>query len=162
MSSLFHIHHTDNSTRSVYLRANCDLASYILMGLLSMRVQMEDGTPFKIHLDTSAYVRRVDGTLRDVNAVSTMVRFPSLLSCFLPHPTQSTKSLSTRIRHTSVMASSVDKFPRFRVLVIGRANSGKTTLLQRVCNTTESPIVRDQNGKKVTGSLLRRKLTIVH
>ncbi|KAH9012262.1 hypothetical protein EDB84DRAFT_1243432, partial [Lactarius hengduanensis] len=28
---------------------------------------------------------------------------------------------------------------RFRVLIIGRANSGKTTILQRVCETTDSP-----------------------
>ena len=28
---------------------------------------------------------------------------------------------------------------RFRVLIIGRANAGKTTILQRVCDTTESP-----------------------
>jgi hypothetical protein len=28
---------------------------------------------------------------------------------------------------------------RFRVLIIGRANSGKTSILQRVCDTTESP-----------------------
>ena len=26
-----------------------------------------------------------------------------------------------------------------RVLVIGRSNAGKTTLLQRICNTTELP-----------------------
>ena len=29
----------------------------------------------------------------------------------------------------------------FRVLVIGRANAGKTSLLQRVCDTTDSPEV---------------------
>jgi hypothetical protein len=28
---------------------------------------------------------------------------------------------------------------KFRVLVLGRANAGKTTILQRVCETTESP-----------------------
>jgi len=28
---------------------------------------------------------------------------------------------------------------RFRVLIIGRANAGKTSILQRVCDTTESP-----------------------
>ena len=28
---------------------------------------------------------------------------------------------------------------RFRVLVMGRANAGKTSILQRVCDTTESP-----------------------
>ena len=30
---------------------------------------------------------------------------------------------------------------QFRVLIIGRANAGKTAILQRVCETTESPIV---------------------
>ncbi|KAN0082400.1 hypothetical protein V8E55_008195 [Tylopilus felleus] len=39
-----------------------------------------------------------------------------------------------------------NKFQRFRILVIGRANAGKTTLLQRVCRTTESPIIHDQRG----------------
>jgi hypothetical protein len=28
---------------------------------------------------------------------------------------------------------------RFRVLIIGRANAGKTSILQRVCDTTDSP-----------------------
>ena len=30
---------------------------------------------------------------------------------------------------------------RVRVLIMGRANAGKTTILQSVCNTTESPII---------------------
>ena len=30
---------------------------------------------------------------------------------------------------------------QFRVLIIGRANAGKTSILQRVCDTTESPEV---------------------
>ena len=30
---------------------------------------------------------------------------------------------------------------QFRVLIIGRANAGKTAILQRVCETTDSPIV---------------------
>jgi len=30
---------------------------------------------------------------------------------------------------------------KFRVLIIGRANAGKTSILQRVCDTTESPEV---------------------
>jgi GTP-binding protein EngB required for normal cell division len=28
---------------------------------------------------------------------------------------------------------------KFRVLIIGRANAGKTSILQRVCDTTKSP-----------------------
>ena len=32
------------------------------------------------------------------------------------------------------------KYTHFRILVIGRANVGKTTLLKRVCNTKEDPV----------------------
>ncbi|KAG5351508.1 hypothetical protein C0989_006205 [Termitomyces sp. Mn162] len=32
---------------------------------------------------------------------------------------------------------------RFRILIIGRANSGKTTILKRVCNSTEDPEILD-------------------
>ena len=41
------------------------------------------------------------------------------------------------------------KYTRFRILVIGRANAGKTTLLQRVCNTTEDPCIYDENNKNL-------------
>src|SRR6266404_2119995 len=35
---------------------------------------------------------------------------------------------------------------KFRVLIIGRANAGKTTILQRVCDTTDSPNIYRQIG----------------
>jgi GTP-binding protein EngB required for normal cell division len=40
-------------------------------------------------------------------------------------------------------------YVRFRVLIIGRANAGKTSILQRVCDTTESPVIyrHDQSGE---------------
>jgi len=41
------------------------------------------------------------------------------------------------------------RFRRFRVLIIGRANAGKTTILQRVCNTRENPEIYNSAGKKV-------------
>ena len=39
---------------------------------------------------------------------------------------------------------------QFRVLIIGRANAGKTSVLQRVCDTTESPKVYrvDRSGRR--------------
>src|SRR6267142_1271109 len=39
-------------------------------------------------------------------------------------------------------------YVKFRVLIIGRANAGKTSILQRVCDTTESPEIyrRDKSG----------------
>ncbi|KAF8960039.1 hypothetical protein BDZ97DRAFT_1357343 [Flammula alnicola] len=35
---------------------------------------------------------------------------------------------------------------KFRVLIIGRANAGKTSILQRVCDTTESPVIYRRTG----------------
>jgi GTPase SAR1 family protein len=39
---------------------------------------------------------------------------------------------------------------QFRVLIIGRANAGKTSILQRVCDTTESPTIyrRRKDGQQ--------------
>jgi GTPase SAR1 family protein len=41
---------------------------------------------------------------------------------------------------------------QFRVLVVGRANVGKTTILQRVCETTESPTIYRQGTEIVRAS----------
>ncbi|KDQ14712.1 hypothetical protein BOTBODRAFT_109706, partial [Botryobasidium botryosum FD-172 SS1] len=38
---------------------------------------------------------------------------------------------------------------RFRILVIGRANSGKTTVLQAVCGTDRKPEVYDEDGDRL-------------
>ncbi|KAG1778328.1 hypothetical protein EV702DRAFT_1003736, partial [Suillus placidus] len=42
-----------------------------------------------------------------------------------------------------------ERIGRFRVLIIGRANAGKTTILRKVCDTTEDPEIYDIKGKKV-------------
>ena len=42
------------------------------------------------------------------------------------------------------------KCPHFRILVIGRANAGKTTILEKVCGVakgTQPIIIRDKKGK---------------
>ena len=46
--------------------------------------------------------------------------------------------------------------PRFRILIMGKANAGKTTILQKMCQTIENPVVRNRWGKEV-----RADLTIV-
>jgi len=63
-------------------------------------------------------------------------------SCFLPvaQAPMDTQQLRSRIPEI-----------QFRVLIIGRANAGKTTILQRVCETTESPIIYRGN-ERVRGS----------
>ncbi|KAG1810942.1 uncharacterized protein BJ212DRAFT_1278540 [Suillus subaureus] len=47
------------------------------------------------------------------------------------------------------------KFDRFRILIIGRANAGKTTILQRVCNTQKKPEIYNSAGNKVRNIILR-------
>jgi len=44
------------------------------------------------------------------------------------------------------------KCPQFRILIIGKANAGKTTILRKVCNAKPDakPIIYDAKGKKVT------------
>jgi hypothetical protein len=41
--------------------------------------------------------------------------------------------------------------PHFRILVIGRANAGKTTILEKVCGVAKAtkPIIYDKDGKSV-------------
>ncbi|KAH8813369.1 hypothetical protein DL96DRAFT_1625887 [Flagelloscypha sp. PMI_526] len=41
------------------------------------------------------------------------------------------------------------KCGRFRVLVVGRANAGKTTICQRMCRTTEPPTIRNVQGNVI-------------
>ncbi|KAH9027804.1 hypothetical protein EDB85DRAFT_91871 [Lactarius pseudohatsudake] len=50
---------------------------------------------------------------------------------------------------------------QFRVLIIGRANAGKTSILQRICETTESPaIYRGKEEVKLDPSMDRGEHTI--
>jgi septin family protein len=45
--------------------------------------------------------------------------------------------------------------PQFRILVIGKANAGKTTILSKVCNAEPDakPIIYNAKGKKVKRDL---------
>ncbi|KAI6152383.1 hypothetical protein BKA82DRAFT_993411 [Pisolithus tinctorius] len=47
---------------------------------------------------------------------------------------------------------------QFRILVIGRANAGKTTILQRVCNTVDDPEIFDGKGNKIDSALVQGSL----
>src|SRR5258707_3554446 len=74
------------------------------------------------------------------------------------HPSQSAKNSRGFLKHLKKVfrpgsraglttnpeeaAKLRDKYTHFRILVIGRANAGKTTLLKRVCNTKEDPVYK--------------------
>ncbi|KAF8808200.1 GTP-binding protein [Phlegmacium glaucopus] len=65
------------------------------------------------------------------------------------------ESTSTALPHDHRSEEIREKAPRFRVLVIGRSNAGKTTILQRVCNTTKQPEIFNTEGKKIKKSILK-------
>ncbi|KDQ09766.1 hypothetical protein BOTBODRAFT_36757 [Botryobasidium botryosum FD-172 SS1] len=44
----------------------------------------------------------------------------------------------------------IERPQRFRILIIGRANAGKTTILRAVCGVDEEPEVYDREGNKIT------------
>ena len=41
------------------------------------------------------------------------------------------------------------RYARFRVLILGRANAGKTTILERICGGSVDEAVVYRDGKKV-------------
>ncbi|KAI9433125.1 hypothetical protein H4582DRAFT_1857035, partial [Lactarius indigo] len=50
---------------------------------------------------------------------------------------------------------------QFRILIIGRANAGKTSILQRICDTTESPVIhRGSEEVRLDPSMDRGEHTI--
>ncbi|KDQ12522.1 hypothetical protein BOTBODRAFT_112803 [Botryobasidium botryosum FD-172 SS1] len=50
------------------------------------------------------------------------------------------------------MTDEIRRPNRFRILIIGRANAGKTTILRAVCGAEGEPNVYDQYGKEVRAS----------
>ena len=52
------------------------------------------------------------------------------------------------------------KCPQFRILIIGKANAGKTTILRKVCNVKPDakPIVYDAEGEEVRQAEIRQEI----
>ena len=59
---------------------------------------------------------------------------------------------SLPFRHGALDAEQIrSNCPQFRILIIGKANAGKTTILRKVCNAKPDiqPVIYDANGKEV-------------
>jgi GTPase SAR1 family protein len=66
--------------------------------------------------------------------------------------------LSSMLQNLHIAESDVEQIvklkkqfecPHFRILIIGRANAGKTTILEKVCGVQQGtePIIYNQDGK---------------
>lgn len=56
----------------------------------------------------------------------------------------------------------INRIHRFRILIMGRANAGKTTILQRLCNTTDEPEIFNAEGQKVDATVVQASLSRGH
>ncbi|KAI5982231.1 hypothetical protein EDD15DRAFT_2378044 [Pisolithus albus] len=61
--------------------------------------------------------------------------------------------------HSKVANEYMKNIKRFRILVMGRANAGKTTILQRVCESTDEPEILDGEGNEVDNVVVQGTLT---
>ncbi|KAF8326709.1 hypothetical protein F5887DRAFT_1196714 [Amanita rubescens] len=68
-----------------------------------------------------------------------------------PSPADLAPTVSTMTIDPVEAAKLRAKYTHFRILVIGRANAGKTTLLKRVCNTKEDPVYSKINPSSKRG-----------
>lgn len=106
-----------------------------------------------IPLSRSEIGEGVHRAARSVNPIDKRVAFASSLS-------PQHKNLDSLLKltlseclektfQTQGFMSLQEKFGRFRVLIVGRANAGKTTILQGICNSTEYPEIYDGEGNRV-------------
>jgi hypothetical protein len=92
----------------------------------------------------AAVCRTVYGSRLAPNNISHAYSGPGLLLAFLLTTVnqsmgQVKSKSSSRAIDAQQILPDVPDYVSFRVLIIGRANAGKTSILQRVCDTTDSP-----------------------
>jgi len=59
------------------------------------------------------------------------------------------QALATRFHDDRHIQRIKKRCNKFRILIMGRANAGKTTILRQTCNTTDDPEIYDAEGGKV-------------
>src|SRR6266404_837248 len=103
-------------------------------------------------------IGRMEGPDERVNQTSFIVEIETIPDTVLHCVSPMTKQPSTRTRPSR---HPPNPKIQFRVLIIGRANAGKTTILQRVCDTTQSPTIhrRDRGGRRK--EVCRSSLTVL-
>jgi len=97
-----------------------------------------EGEPNKVNGDSFRY------SIDDLpDSVRFLLSFFHDLLAYLPFDMNKAIDLRSKCGH-------------FRILIIGRANAGKTTILKKVCNSIDDPETFSPSGKKVSRSAFER------
>ena len=114
----------------------------------------------------------IDNLARIEDATQTIHPDPATDMAQTMHPDPATDMVPDRAPSIEDMTQAIhldseevqkqfNRIGRFRILLIGRSNAGKTTLLQRVCKTTELPEIYNSNGKKVKCLIVQRHRSLM-
>ena len=99
--------------------------------------------------------RQYRSTFRPFRLLVFVVKTPDIgarehLLPLLPNEQPSSRSRLLVILTDTMQTDDIrKKFGRFRMLIIGRAGAGKTTILKKICNSIEDPEIYDGDGNKV-------------
>ncbi|KAJ8579698.1 hypothetical protein M405DRAFT_835488 [Rhizopogon salebrosus TDB-379] len=91
-----------------------------------------------------------DGLSRRSNGGEILQRSGILKALQSSRPTSSSQELNCN----------ASKFKRFRILVVGRTNAGKTTLLRKVCNATGKPEIFDGRGNSINADVVKPSVDV--
>ncbi|KAH9165320.1 hypothetical protein EDB89DRAFT_314754 [Lactarius sanguifluus] len=127
---------------NIYFKINTSATLTIQRGLFKIRVA-EVSVEFKPYKFGDDKVVRLEDSNHRVTVT------------FVYRKSQSPADVTRVLGSQTTIAPTNTQQPRhripevqFRVLIIGRANAGKTSILKRICETTESPVIY-RGGKEV-------------
>ncbi|KAJ7501552.1 hypothetical protein B0H11DRAFT_1992123 [Mycena galericulata] len=93
--------------------------------------------------------------------ISLHVPATSVLSYFSPASTFSQLSLTRSLQASRILIMNMEQainvrssIRHFRILIIGRANAGKTTILKKVCNSGVEPVVFSPSGERIDPTIV--------
>ncbi|KAI6140657.1 hypothetical protein BKA82DRAFT_245468 [Pisolithus tinctorius] len=108
--------------------------------------------------DLNAAAGNLTGEMTDLGAMISMTTINWRMWMSLMFGIETTASRAPFHLDPKMAKEYMKDIERFRVLVIGRGNAGKTTILQRVCNTVDKPDIFDGKGNKIDNVVVQGTL----
>ena len=119
--------------------------SHVVSSLSPPFIDMAEQHPLQTAKKSKGFCNRLKNIFGQGSQSTPLSRLnsPPDSSCFLltaAAPPADSLHATTEVAEAAKLQASCT---HFRVLIVGRANSGKTTVLKRVCNTKEDPVYNE-------------------